>query len=51
MRSYEELNSEEIDEVAAKIRKISPKFEDLNRPDIIDTMKWLEYEKEVERIA
>ena len=43
-KSFEELSPKEIDEVAAKIRKIRPKFEDLNRPDIIGTMKWLEYE-------
>ena len=42
------MNSEEIDEVAAKIRKISPKFDDLIRPDVINTQKWLKYEQEVE---
>ena len=51
VKRFEELNSEEIDEVAAKIRKISPKFEDLIRPEIMETQKWLEYEEEMERIA
>ena len=37
--------------MAAKIRKISPKFEDLIRPEVMETQKWLEYEQEVERIA
>ena len=51
VKGFEELNSEEIDEVAAKIRKISPKFEDLIRPEIMETQKWLEYEQDVEKIA
>ena len=52
MEIFEEFkNEEQIDEVAAKIRKISPKFEDLKRLDIFHTMKWLEYEIEVRRIA
>ena len=51
VKRFKELSSEEIDEVAAKIRKISPKFEDLIRPEIMETQKWLEYEQEVERIA
>ena len=51
VKSFKELNSEEIDEVAARFRKISPKFKDLIRPDVIDTKRWLEYKQEVERIA
>ena len=50
-KSFEKLSDKEIDKVAAKIRKISPKFEGLNRPDIIDTRNWLEYVKEGKKIA
>ena len=51
LKRFKELSSEEIDVVAAKIRKISPKFEDLVRPEIMETQNWLEYEQEVERRA
>ena len=51
MKRFSELNKEEIDEVAEKIRRISPKFEDLFRPEVRGTQKELEYEQEVEKIA
>ena len=51
VKRFKELSSEEIDVVAAKIRRISPKYEDLFRPEIMETQEWLEYEQEVERIA
>ena len=39
VKRFRELSSEEIDEVAAKLRKISPKFEDLIRPGIMETQE------------
>ena len=37
--------------VAEKIRKISPKFEDLFRPEAKGSQEDKEYEQEVEKIA
>ena len=44
VKRFGELSPEEIDEVAAKLRGMSPKYEELIRPEIIETQKWLEYE-------
>ena len=51
MKRFSELSKEEIDRVAEKIRKISPKFEDLFRPEVGGSQEDIEYEQEVERIA
>ena len=51
VKRFSELNKEEIDMVAEKIRKISPKFEDLFRPENEGSQEDREYEQEVERIA
>ena len=51
VKRFSELNKEEIDMVAEKIRKISPKFEDLFRPEVEGSQEDREYEQEVERIA
>jgi hypothetical protein len=51
VKRFNELSAEEIDEVAAKLREMSPKYEELIRPGIIETQKWLEFEQKVEEIA
>ena len=54
LKEFEELNREQIDEVAANIRKISPKFADLKRPMAGTSETGIEekeYEEEVKRIA
>ena len=51
VKRFSELTKEEIDIVAGKIRKISPKFEDLFRPEIKGSQEDREYEQEVEKIA
>ena len=49
MSVQEIYKEEEIDEVAARLREMSPKFEDMIRPEIIETQKWLEYIEEVKK--
>ena len=54
VKRFSELNKEEIDIVAEKIRRISPKFEDLFRPEKKEVKKignmnkkWKELQQEV----
>ena len=51
VKRFSELSKEEIDRVAEKNRKISPKFKDLFRPEVGGSQEDIEYEQEVERIA
>ena len=56
IEAFEKLNKEEIDVIAANIRKISPKFAELKRPVTRPGMSESarvsdEYEEEVKRIA
>ena len=36
VKRFGELTEEKIDEVAARLREMSPKFEDMIRPEIIE---------------
>ena len=51
MKIFSELTKEERDIVAGKLRNISPKFEDLFRPEIKGSQEDRECEQEVEKFA
>ena len=51
VKRFSELTEEEIDIVAGKLRTISPKFEDLFRPEIEGGQEEKEYKKIVEEYS